>query len=108
MLEDRRGGHVAFGVRERTQFLPNLPAEREPHVTAQFISDGRSPIGHRSLENGRGTKVNHFNVPYREPNRPLSVSRKVGGIPIIPTVGRVAARNRCAVYAGDCNGQNPK
>ena len=70
MLEDRRGGHVAFGVRERTQFLPNLPAEREPHVTAQFISDGRSPIGHRSLENGRGTKVNHFNVPYREPNRP--------------------------------------
>jgi len=66
------------------------------------------PIGHRSLENGRGTKANHFNVPYREPNRPLSVSRKVGGIPIIPTVGRVAARNRCAVYAGDCNGQNPK
>jgi len=32
MLDDRVGDYVTFSVRERTQFLPNLPAEREAHV----------------------------------------------------------------------------
>src|SRR5690349_4324045 len=38
--------------------LADLEREREAHVPAQFLSDGRSPFGHARLENRRGTKVN--------------------------------------------------
>ncbi len=44
VFNDRVGDHVAFNVRERTQLFPNLPAECEPHVAAQFLCDGRSPF----------------------------------------------------------------
>jgi hypothetical protein len=54
----------------------DLEADCEPHVVAQFLSDGRCR-GHIPLENIARTKVK---VPDREPNRPLSVSQSVGGI----------------------------
>jgi hypothetical protein len=47
-------------IREGTQFLPNLPADCKAHVSAQFLSDGRSPFGHAPLENGTGTEVNYL------------------------------------------------
>jgi hypothetical protein len=45
----------------------DLEAEREPHVVAQFLSDGRCR-GHIPLENIERTKVK---VPDWEPNRPV-------------------------------------
>jgi hypothetical protein len=88
VFDDRLGDHVALGVSERTQFLPNLPAKREARTS---LRNSSATVGPHSamcpLENGPGTKSS---VPYREPNRRLSVWRKVGGITILPTAGRVA------------------
>jgi hypothetical protein len=60
MFDDRVGDYVALGVGQRSPALANLEREREAHVTAQFLSDRRTPFGHEALENGRGTEVNRL------------------------------------------------
>jgi hypothetical protein len=58
MFDDRRRDHVALRVGERLLLPADLQTQREAHVVAQFLSDGRCPE-HGAIENEAGTKSYH-------------------------------------------------
>jgi hypothetical protein len=48
MLDDRRRDHVSLSVGQGLLFSADLEPQREPHVVAQFLSDGWCP-GHAGI-----------------------------------------------------------
>jgi hypothetical protein len=111
MFDDRRRDHVAFGVGRGLLLRPtsNRRANRTSLRNSSVLV-GSLSMGAWGIKNIQRTKLTGKNLLGREPNRPLSVSQTVGGIPVIADYGprHVRRRNSCAVSAGGCDDQNPE
>jgi hypothetical protein len=74
MFDDRRRDHVALGIRQGLLLSADLEPQRETHVVAQFLSDGRCPgLALERNENGSQLRCSLLACARR-----LSVWRRTG------------------------------